>query len=609
MAARSKRASRRSNRRKVAGRAKTEASKRIAAGDKTEKKKAEPARKPKKVKHPPGDRGVMPLTLVYAFAFLLFGMIALALYWPSFEAPMYYDSKIIEANQYNLQTGGFWKALEIVPLRPIPMASFYLNHVLWGMSPVHFRLVNVGLLVLVALSVTFLVHAVLQSPAAERRGNESLKLGLSVFLGLVYLLHPLQVFVTAYVWQRMSLLASLFYFLSVAVYVRVRSRESSGGRLGYTLSAALFLGAMLCKESSVTLPAVLILAEVALFRSSWKEVLKRAAIFAGCVILLLGLLTLRENPHGFSQVDPENLAESAPQIAQPDSGIFSTIVSYYRGSGKTFFEAVLTHCRMLLSSIGVIALPVPAYNHLIVPQVISSSLVEPLSTLPAVLGALLFIGLGLYALRARPLTGLGILFFAGGLAPDALLVPQFAYFAYRPALSMCGLLIVAADWLLLLHHKIAPMLRRGWVRWSAVASLAIVAAALGASTFVKARQWGEPLLFWEETVDRFPDPKSRFEKNVAAHILNQLGMEHMSRGNHAESVDYLQKAGEYSPNHPSILNNLGIALCKVGRIEEGMRRFERALDIFPGNNEAKRNLAFARRLIDERDSRTGSRRK
>jgi len=364
---------------------------------------------------------------------------------------------------------------------------------------------------------------------------------------------------------------------------------------------------MLSKESSITLPAVFIMAEVALFRSSWKEVLKRAAMFAGLLILLLGLLALRENPHGFSQVDPENLAEAAPQISQPDSGIFSTIVSYYRGSGKTVFEVLLTQCRMLFAYLAVIALPVPAYNHLIVPQVISSSIVEPWSTLPAVLGALLLIGLGLYALRARPLSGLGILFFAGGLAPDALLVPQFAYFAYRPARSMCGVWIGAADWLLLLHHKIAPMLRRGWVRWSAVAALVLVAVALGASTFVKARQWGNPLLFWEETVGRFPNQKNRFEKNVAAHILNQLGMEHMSRGNLVESVDHLQKAREYSPNHPSILNNLGIALCRVGRIEEGMRRFERALEIFPGNNEAKRNLAFSRRLIDERNARTGSR--
>jgi Flp pilus assembly protein TadD len=49
-----------------------------------------------------------------------------------------------------------------------------------------------------------------------------------------------------------------------------------------------------------------------------------------------------------------------------------------------------------------------------------------------------------------------------------------------------------------------------------------------------------------------------------------------------------------TPDSVQPLNNLGVALASLGRLDEAIAQFERALAIQPGFEDARRNLAFAR---------------
>src|SRR5919109_5586999 len=57
------------------------------------------------------------------------------------------------------------------------------------------------------------------------------------------------------------------------------------------------------------------------------------------------------------------------------------------------------------------------------------------------------------------------------------------------------------------------------------------------------------------------------------------------------------------PNDPKILQNIGIAYSKIGRVEEAMRAYRRALEVAPEQSGAHYGLAF---LLLKRGDRAGA---
>jgi len=57
------------------------------------------------------------------------------------------------------------------------------------------------------------------------------------------------------------------------------------------------------------------------------------------------------------------------------------------------------------------------------------------------------------------------------------------------------------------------------------------------------------------------------------------------------------------PNDPKILQNIGIAYSKIGRVEEAMRAYRRALQVAPEQSGAHYGLAF---LLLKRGDRAGA---
>jgi Flp pilus assembly protein TadD len=57
------------------------------------------------------------------------------------------------------------------------------------------------------------------------------------------------------------------------------------------------------------------------------------------------------------------------------------------------------------------------------------------------------------------------------------------------------------------------------------------------------------------------------------------------------------------PNDPKILQNIGIAYSKIGRVEEAMRAYRRALQVAPEQSAAHYGLAF---LLLKRGDRAGA---
>ena len=93
--------------------------------------------------------------------------------------------------------------------------------------------------------------------------------------------------------------------------------------------------------------------------------------------------------------------------------------------------------------------------------------------------------------------------------------------------------------------------------------------------------------------------KESFERAVKleedADTLNNLGFSLYQSGNYRAAVDRLKRAAKLAPQDERILNNLGLAYCRLGKVEEAHKAFTRATGPLTGNlNMAKMLERFAR---------------
>jgi len=93
--------------------------------------------------------------------------------------------------------------------------------------------------------------------------------------------------------------------------------------------------------------------------------------------------------------------------------------------------------------------------------------------------------------------------------------------------------------------------------------------------------------------------KDSFERAVKieadADTLNNLGFSLYQNGNYRAAVDRLKRAAKLAPTDERILNNLGLAYCRLGKIDEAYKAFTRATGPLTGNlNTAKMLERFGR---------------
>jgi Flp pilus assembly protein TadD len=510
---------------------------------------------------------------------LVFILVALALHYPSFTSPTYYDTRsLLESKEHIFASSDLLTVIRLLPQRPIAMASFYVNYRIWGMDPFFFRLVNAVILGLTAFAAAVAFILILQAAGPSRAGESRQKQAIGIFLGLVFLVHPLQTYYVAYIWQRIELLCCLFYISALALYVAVRAGRVPYVVSGYALCLVLFVLALATKERAVTLPAALVLAEIAFFRNGWKSLLKRIAVFIMILLPLLALLSFLERPYG-------NVEEY--------SGLLATITTYYHESGLSLWQVLVSQCRVLFSYLALIIVPVPSNVRLTIAHVVFSSPLETPEIAASVIGALAIVAAGIFLIRKRPLTGFGLLFFLVNWALDSLAVPYYFFFAYRASLPMFGLLLVLGDILLAVWVRVGSLDPRK-AQLAAAASActaAIVIGLLSAVTVSKSKLWNDPVAFWSDIVEGLPSHDKNVEKRVAADALDNLGVALQEQGRQAEAIALFRRAIEVQPLYPYAYVDMAISYAALGDNTQAESSLQQSIRLFPKSADSQFALA------------------
>lgn len=472
-----------------------------------------------------------PSRPAFAFVVLLLVLVAAA-YWPGLKGGFLFDDRInLDAlGEYggvrNLDTLlYFLTSGEGDPTgRPVAQLSFLLDARDWPADPFPFKrsnlllhLLNGGLLFWLLLRLEALLPL-------SQEGGQGRRYSVALLGATLWLTHPLWVSTTLYIVQRQAMLAATFCLLGLLAWDRSYRLWRDGRRLHGWAWAAVGVGgatllAGLSKANGFLTPVLVLMSWWVLYlpQTAMLPVLRRRALRRDAW-LLLGLPSLTLLGYLLLQV-PAAIRRSA---AVRDF---------------TLGERLLSQPRALLEYLGLLVAPREGSGGVFNDGfAVSHSLLDPWTTLPALLAILALIALGFAARTRWPRLSAALLFFLAGHLMESGPVPLELYFEHRNYLPALLLFWPLA------HALLAP----GQARRARLAlALALPAILLGL-TWQRAVLWGDPPLQALVWAQRKPD--SARAQGYAANIL-------AAQGRSAEASQLLQRAQRRLPGQSIIALN------------------------------------------------------
>lgn len=409
------------------------------------------------------------------FAGLLLTVVA---YLPGLKGDFVYDDVVFIVENFALHVqslnGGAWMgAADSFPAahqgRWLGMLSFAGNHFLGGLNPWGYKLTNLvihllnGCLIWLCLRALLTLHREVRPALAPAKHQHELA---AAMIATLWLLLPINLTSVLYVFQRVESLSNTFVLIGLWGYLRLRLLDWRGVDCSFRLIGIVVVATalgVLVKESAVLLPLYLVCVELTITSAKrgdgrWS----RAVVwgFALCLLLplLVGVIWL------LSWVGGER--------------------SYVRAFDTV--ERLLTQARVLIEYIHWTLLPnlsdLSLYHDDIV---ISRDLLQPWTTLPALLLVLSLPLLALWKRHRLPLLSLGILWFFAGHVLTATVIPLMLAFEHRNYFPSLGLLLALASLLGLEQNWLKPRLQ--------IMIFGLLLLFYGATTHLRALEWSHPL--------------------------------------------------------------------------------------------------------------------
>ncbi len=414
-------------------------------------------------------------------------------------------------------------------VRPVLYFTYWVNSQISRDDPYSFHVVNV----LIHLSASGLIFLILRRVLEWARTGGLRRELLAGFGAAVFLLHPVQTEAVAYLAGRSESLSVMLFLAAYAVFL-YRRRVSASWRAAAAI-LVLFALALLSKEHTVVLPALLLLTDywwnpgfsLQGIRGNWRLYAPMGAGALGGVAFYWKLITSAESA-GFGLKD------------------------------FTWYQYFFTQCRALFVYIQEFVFPVNQNADWDFP--ISRTILDRGAIIG--LAALVALAVAAWIYRRRfPLASFGFFCFLLLMAPTSSVVPiRDAIAERRLYLGMLGLLLMVID--VVRRIRLEPK-----VLATAGAAVALIAAG---ATRARAAVWSDPLALWQDTAQRSPNK---------ARVRFQLGFTWADRGRPDLAIVEFAKTAQLNP--PSwmkfnLLVDWALAYNSQGRYDEALAKLREA---------------------------------
>lgn len=455
--------------------------------------------------------------------------------------------RLTKLNLASLKSAGFESPNS---RRPVANISFGLNYYFEGYALRGFHLVNIllhiitGLLLYVFLTTTL----ALQSLKKEYGSLQWLPLAASS----IWLIHPLNTQSVTYVVQRMNILASLFYILTLLLYAR--GRMAKGAQRTWLFGGCLsaFLLAIGSKETAATLPVFLFLYEWYFFqnlRSSWLKQSLSAIVATAMLVILISFVFLGPNP-------------------------VADILAGYQARSFTLLQRLFTESRVVVFYLSLLLLPHPGRLNLDHSLPHSLSALTPASTFFSMTIIAGLVVLAIITARRDRLLSFCLLWFLGNLLIESSIIGLELVFEHRTYLPAMLLWLLAV---LLANRYIVPLCPK-------LVLLGMVLTTCAFWTYERNSIWINETTLWSDCAKKSP-LKARPHYNLGNLLFTQ--------GKLASAAISFQKAVQINPDDARTHGNLGTTFHRLGRLLEAVFHYRQALHLQPNYVPVRFHLAGA----------------
>lgn len=507
--------------------------------------------------------------------FLFLGILVFLIYSNTFHAAWHFDDyqNILENQNIRIQDLGFQslsKALthssEVRIYRPLSYLTFALNWYFNRYDVFGYHLVNIFIHFLSTGILFLTMMALFKTPALMGRaaGSDSF---MALLAATLWAVNPVQTQAVTYIVQRMTLLASLFYLLSVYCYLKARLQPFSRSQILFFLGSFLcFLFGVASKENALMLPMAILLVEIAFFQNMANPRKRKyfwgASITFGVLIVFSGfVLFLREDP-----------------------------LSIFHGYDHRFFsltQRLMTQPRVLIFYLSQVFYPAPTRLSLEHDFTVSTSLLTPWTTLPAAVLVIGFIIAAILRIRQNPVLSFAVLFFFLNHMIEGTIVPLELVFEHRNYLPSMFLFLPAAmgiKWLFDFYRLKNRRLYHGLITF-----VVLLLIGLGSGTYVRNRVWETEYSLWTDANRKAPG----FNRPV-----HNLAWTHFERiGRYDMAIWLYRKAATLKVQRPShramAFNNIGMIYYRLGDFTSAAQNLQKAHKMYPGSETIRFHLALA----------------
>lgn len=465
--------------------------------------------------------------------------VLLALYWPGMVGSFIFDDFPNLINNAGLRSfdGSLATLIEAATSgnssqlgRPLSLATFAINFYAFGDSPFSFKLTNLA----IHIANSILIFALTWQLSHRMVGNTGAVRSLLpvLWIATVWAIHPINLTPVLFIVQRMTSLSALFMLMALTLYLYARS--TSGARRIIAIAVSLLLcwpAAVLSKETGLALPVYIFLIEwllFATFRSLPKKLKWLSVLAAICVVI--GVCWAQ---WGF-------------------------ITAGYSARSFDLTERLLTETRVLWFYVQQVFLPTPEIFGLFHDDIaISRGLLTPSTTLLAIIGWFVLVGLALQQRARRPLFTFGVLWFLVSHAMESSILPLEIAYEHRNYLAFFGIYV----WLASLLFSDSNSAKWQVPRLFLAASFVLFCGLL---TSLRSLQWADEFQRSQTEVAHHPD--SARTNYQAASIAMQRTYE-SGGGNpfaHHMIQFHYRRAAELDPDAKAPLIGLLYLDCLAG---------------------------------------------
>jgi|MTBAKSStandDraft_2_1061841.scaffolds.fasta_scaffold03407_3 tetratricopeptide (TPR) repeat protein len=512
-------------------------------------------------------------------------IIVLICYSNTFQNPWHFDDTGNIVGNSSIQIKDLsWPALsqtmqfsphEFGPFtRPVAALTFALNYYFSSYDTTSYHVVNISLHLITA----WLVYLVFQQSLClyysnSEKVNSSYNFessnNISLLASVLWAIHPIHTQAITYIVQRQTVLAAMFYMLAMYCYLKARKTDKGMKQIILILLVGICYSLGVgSKQNAVLLPLSLIGYEVAFFRYSFLDSLRKSRLLQ--IILFSGVVLL------------------ALVLYLKGRIVFDYLVSAYQYRPFSMWERLYTQPIILIKYLLLLFTPLADFLTLDSDIVASKSLIAPPHTLAALIAIISLFLLGLYLLKRKPIIGFAIYFFFANHLIESTFIGLELYFEHRNYLPSMFLYLAISFFfmkIILFYREKGMVLMCYLFVFFGIAIL----ISEGNASYLRNDVWRSEISIMEDSIEKAPN-------NIRPYIT--VSSLYMKLRLFEKAKEYLKKAEElykvnpqrYQLNLPALLYyNAGILYTNdwAGKDDDkALSLLHKSIEIYPGDHLA-----------------------